>query len=95
MIRWKSYRSARLAYFYMTGRWPETVDHINGVRDDDRYTNLRCATAQENGFNRRTIANRTGFRGVYHNDGKFVARIKCEGISRCGLGFHDDFAVVG
>lgn len=46
------YRSARLAWFYMTGNWPkEYVDHINRIRNDDRWINIREATAKENRAN--------------------------------------------
>lgn len=39
----------RLAWFYVTGRWPnEEIDHINGVRSDNRIKNLRCVSRKEN-----------------------------------------------
>lgn len=39
----------RLAWLYMTGSWPKgEIDHINGVRADNRFPNLREATVSEN-----------------------------------------------
>lgn len=55
----KYHRACRLAWFYMTGEWPENhIDHINRIRDDDRFCNLREATKIENGQNR--ILNKNG-----------------------------------
>jgi hypothetical protein len=53
-IAYKKFRRARLAWLYMTGEWPEDlVDHINGIRDDDRFCNIRPATRAQNKYNSR------------------------------------------
>ena len=45
----RNYRAHRLAWLYMAGDWPKNlIDHINGVRDDNRFCNLRPATHAEN-----------------------------------------------
>jgi len=42
-------RAHRLAWLYVYGEWPkEQIDHINGIRDDNRIANLRDVTALEN-----------------------------------------------
>ncbi len=35
------YRSDHLAWFYMTKEWPDDIEHINGIKDDDSFANLR------------------------------------------------------
>ena len=50
----KEYRAHRLAWLYMTGNWPkDQLDHINGIRDDNCWTNLREASHSENAQNRK------------------------------------------
>jgi hypothetical protein len=48
------YRANRLAWFYVNGAWPSgQVDHIDGNRLNDAYSNLRDVTAEGNQRNRR------------------------------------------
>jgi hypothetical protein len=43
----------RIAWLLHTGKKPvKQIDHINGIRDDNRICNLREATNQENQWNR-------------------------------------------
>lgn len=77
------YLSHRLAWLYMTGVWPDhEVDHIDGVPGNDRWSNLRAATVQQNRRNRRVRSDSsTGVRGVQHHRGLFRARIFVQGRS--------------
>lgn len=67
---WKVYPEHHLAWFLYHGRWPtEAIDHINGVRDDNRIENLREVTHAENCKNRRRMKNNSsGVQGVYYSE---------------------------
>ena len=65
----RAYRGHRLAWLYVHGRWPaDQLDHINGVRDDNRVENLRESTQAENLQNQGIRAsNKAGHPGVFWN----------------------------
>lgn len=66
-IDYKVYLAHRLAWLWMTGEWPEdTVDHINNIRTDNRWKNLRRATVAQNVSNSRTPKDSfSGKKGAY------------------------------
>ncbi len=59
----------RVAWLLVHGEWPKgQLDHINGVRDDNRMENLRDVTNQENHKNQKKHKdNSSGVTGVYWN----------------------------
>lgn len=73
----KNYLAHRLAWLFMTGRFPKRlIDHCNCRPGDNRFSNLREATSSQNGTNKHGRAV-TGFKGVVqHRPGRFVAYIK-------------------
>lgn len=71
----KRYYAHRLAWVFMTGRWPKAcIDHINGKKSDNRFANLREATKAENGAN---MSSRTTgkYKGVRFKKGRYDAYI--------------------
>ncbi len=60
----KQYPAHRLAWFYVYGEWPEgDIDHINRIRDDNRFCNLRQTTRSKNLHNAPAYG-ASGIRGV-------------------------------
>ncbi len=56
----------RLAWFFVYGELPESIDHINGDKLDNSISNLRSCNHKENSRNRKTPKNNTsGYKGVY------------------------------
>jgi len=66
-LRNKQYSAHRLAWLYMVGEFPsDQIDHINHIRDDNRFSNLRTATHSENQRNASIrYDNASGVTGVY------------------------------
>ncbi|MFT5766721.1 MAG: hypothetical protein ACI9DH_000540 [Halioglobus sp.] len=86
----------RIAFLFMTGVMPDdslSVDHINGVRDDNRWCNIRLVSSRENAQNQSIgTLNKSGVMGVCWIKGiqKWRASIKAEG-RRIELGNREDW----
>lgn len=78
-------RAHRLAWLYVHGVWPTgEIDHINGVRDDNRLENLRDVSMVTNQQNRRSalVRNAVGLLGVSKSKNRYTAAIYAEGRDR-------------
>ncbi len=77
------YYAHRLAWLYMTGNWPkEEIDHINNIKHDNRWCNLREATHTQNGQNKpHRKDNKLGIKGVFFRKDirKYCAHIQVNG----------------
>lgn len=76
----KIFGAHRLAWFIVHGEWPDgEIDHINGIRDDNRIANLRDISRQGNVHNRRKSWSASGYLGVSRNHGRWRASISVNG----------------
>lgn len=83
----KVLKGHRIAWAIHYGEWPsEQVDHINGLRNDNRISNLRQVSNQLNCQNQRNGVrkNETGFMGVHFDKNrkegkKYRAKIQLDG----------------
>jgi len=83
-IQGRKYKLHRIIWLMMSGVLPkDNIDHVNGIKDDNRWCNLREATPSENQHNRGKYKNNTtGFKGVVRTnrlDKPFRAKISCNG----------------
>ena len=72
----------RVIWFFVTGRWPsDMIDHADGDGHNNRWTNLRDASNEQNQGNRR--AQTSGLKGIYldRRRGKWRANITDSGRS--------------
>lgn len=72
------------------GVWPDhLIDHADGIKKNNRLSNLRAATTQQNRWNsRHKKPNLLGFKGVGKQWDKYRAAIKINGRTR-HLGVYD------
>ena len=61
--------SHRICWFLYCGSWPEgLLDHINGIKDDNKIENLRKATQNQNEMNKKKRADCSSkYKGVSWN----------------------------
>jgi len=89
----KHYKAHRLAWFYVYGEWPNQIDHINGVRDDNRIENLRNVKSSDNSKNRKlSVRNKSRVAGVHWNkkESRWAVRVNNNNKERVFLGYFDN-----
>ena len=90
----KVYAAHRLAWFYMEGYFPENqIDHIDRVRDNNRWNNLRVVSGQCQMRNRKVNSNnKSGIKGVMwrERDKRWVVTIRFNNKTK-HLGHYKDF----
>lgn len=89
----KHVKAHKVAWFLHYDEWPTLeIDHINRDPLDNRIANLRLATRQQNGWNRKGgKGNFHNFQGMSYekNRKKWLARIRVNGVLK-NLGRYDD-----
>lgn len=86
------YYEHRLAWFFVTGRWPDgLIDHRNGDPGDNRFENLREADPTQNRANSKLdVRSSSGVKGVHwsREAKKWRAQICVRGVV-INLGVHN------
>lgn len=87
-------KAHRVIWKMVHGEEPPSLDHINGVRSDNRLANLRAAAPLENQRNRRkNVNNSSGCTGVVRTPSKrWKVQIKVKG-EMLYVGTFSDFEV--
>lgn len=78
----KKWLAHRLAFIYMEDYLPEKVDHINRIKDDNRWCNLRACSHAENMRNTKVRSTSlTGVRNVrlHKRSGLYSVVLKING----------------
>lgn len=83
----------RLIWMYMTGKWPEQIDHINGNKADNRWANLRDVNNIGNSRNSKVYStNTSGATGVYWDKKREVWEAKiCVNYKNIHISYHGDW----
>ena len=74
----RHYSQHRIAWFYIHNEWPIEIDHINGIRTDNRLINLRNVDRFTNAKNHKIReCSKSGIVGVHfcNRYGKWIAQI--------------------
>ena len=79
----------RLAFFLMTKRWPDVVDHIDGNKGNNMWCNLRELDARGNSCNKKEHRNGKLLGAIYaKKSGKWQTQITIADGKRKSLGMY-------
>ena len=87
----KIYQAHRIAWMIHHKEFNfDAIDHINGIKTDNRIVNLRAGTLSQNQQNQRQARkdNKSGYLGVCKYKDKWMACIKIKGKTKY-LGYFD------
>ena len=94
LVDGRQWLAHRLAWLYVHGQWPSgQIDHVNGIKTDNRIANLRDVPAYVNMQNMRRPMSHNRSSGVLgvtwaKNEKKWKAQISIKGVTR-HLGYAD------
>ena len=79
----------RIIFMMHHGYMPELIDHINGIKIDNKIKNLRAATYIQNSYNsKKRSTNTSGVKNVRFRYGKFHAYFNIKG-KQISLGIYE------
>lgn len=91
----RTFPAHRLAFLYMTGEMPaKDTDHVNGVRSDNRWCNIRAVSRLENARNQKKYnTNTSGVVGVSWHKAtqKWTAWINNNNKKQYSIGYFADW----
>jgi len=81
----------RVVFFMHNHYWPDQIDHINRIRDDNRIENLRGCTGSQNMYNSYRPDNSKYGKNVYYvaDRNKYRVMIKVNKKDKT-IGYYDD-----
>ena len=92
-INQKTYFAHRIIFMMFHGYMPNQLDHINGIKNDNRIENLRIATHGQNQQNRGMFKNNsTGVKNVTFERGKWRVKLGINGKNK-HFGYYFDINV--
>jgi hypothetical protein len=77
-INGKQYQAHRIAWLYINGNFPDKIDHINHIKNDNRISNLRNASYVDNNRNAtQRVDNTSGVTGVcwHKKNSRWIVKI--------------------
>lgn len=82
--KWKVHR---VVWFMEHGTWPQVIDHIDGNKSNNHYSNLREATYKQNSYNCSPKSHSSKYKGVWKSkSGKYRASLYSD-YKRIHLGY--------